>query len=70
MAEHGRRPRRVRELEQFAVLDHDSTTPSSADNRAAHALEHIASRMGRIDEHLSVLVGALAGLLNRDDRRH
>jgi hypothetical protein len=35
----------------------------SADKRAAYALEHIAFRVGRLEQHLSKLAGAIETLM-------
>ena len=59
MADDIRRARLVREMEQIFVPDYDATNLPSADKRAAYALEHIAFRMGRIEERLDSLLAAL-----------
>jgi hypothetical protein len=59
MADDIRRARLVREMEQIFVPDYDATNLPSADKRAAYALEHIAFRMGRIEERLDRLLAAL-----------
>lgn len=52
----------LKELEQLFVPDYDAHSMPSADKRAAYALEHIAYRMGRIDEMLNELLAAIAAL--------
>jgi hypothetical protein len=54
-----RRARLLREMEQDFVPDYDATSMPSADKRAAYALEHIAFRVGRIENLLTRLVTAL-----------
>jgi hypothetical protein len=70
MSDDIRRTRRIREMERIFLPDYDSANMPAADKRAAYALEQIAFRMGRIDESLNILVGALTGLLDREDRSH
>jgi hypothetical protein len=62
MAEDIRRARLLRELEQEFVPDYDATSMPSADKRAAYALEHIAFRIGRIDQKLGEIISAMATL--------
>jgi hypothetical protein len=50
-----RRARLLRELEREFVPDYDAQNMPSADKRAAYALEHIAFRVGRIEEVLTRL---------------
>jgi hypothetical protein len=49
----------VRELEQEFVPDYDAQNMPSADKRAAYALEHIAFRVGRIEQALNRLAAAI-----------
>jgi hypothetical protein len=49
----------VRELEQEFVPDYDAQSMPSADKRAAYALEHIAFRVGRIEQALNRLAAAI-----------
>jgi hypothetical protein len=70
MSDDIRRSRRIREMEQIFVPDYDSANMPSADKRAAYALEQIAFRMGRLDEAITMLVGAITALLDRDNQRH
>jgi hypothetical protein len=37
----------------------------AADKRAAYALEHIAFRVGRIEQHLSKIAGAIDALMSK-----
>jgi hypothetical protein len=62
MNEGSRRSKLVRELAQDFVPDYDSLSMPSADKRAAYALEHIAYRVGRIEEHLAKMAGAIRTL--------
>ena len=62
MADDLRRSRLMRELEQDFVADYDAHNMPSADKRAAYALEHIAFRVGRIDQKLEKLIAALTTL--------
>jgi hypothetical protein len=54
-----RRTRILREMEQDFVPDYDAASMPSADKRAAYALEHIAFRVGRIENLLARLVTAI-----------
>jgi hypothetical protein len=54
-----RRARLIREMEQDFVPDYDATSMPSADKRAAYALEHIAFRVGRIEQALLKLAAAI-----------
>jgi hypothetical protein len=54
--------RLAREMEQVFVPDYDAANMPSADKRAAYALEHIAFRVGRIEEQLERLLAALENL--------
>jgi hypothetical protein len=58
-----RRARLLREMEQEFVPDYDATSMPSADKRAAYALEHIAFRVGRIENLLARLVTAIEAAL-------
>jgi hypothetical protein len=59
MVDLTRRARMVRELEQEFVPDYDAQSMPSADKRAAYALEHIAFRVGRIEQALTRLAAAI-----------
>jgi len=63
MAEDIRRIRMTREFEQEFLPDYDAASMTSADKRAAYALEHIAFRMGRIDQKLERLVTAIEAIV-------
>ena len=53
MTDPARRAKFLRELEQDFIPDYDATNMPSADKRAAYALEHIAFRVGKIEENLA-----------------
>ena len=53
MVDPARRAKLMRELEQDFVPDYDASNLPSADKRAAYALEHIAFRVGRIEQSLA-----------------
>jgi len=59
MAVDPRRTRLIRDMEQDFVPDYDATSMPSADKRAAYALEHIAFRVGRIEQLLAKLTAAI-----------
>jgi hypothetical protein len=63
-----RRARLLREMEQEFVPDYDATSMPSADKRAAYALEHIAFRVGRI-ENLLTRVTAIESAIPKTQRR-
>jgi hypothetical protein len=65
MSDLARRSKLIREFEQDFVPDYDAINMPAADKRAAYALEHIAFRVGRIEQHLSKLAGVLETLMNR-----
>jgi hypothetical protein len=54
-----RRARLIRELEEEFVPDYDAVSMPAADKRAAYALEHIAFRVGRIEQALNRLAAAI-----------
>ena len=54
-----RRVKLLKEMEELFVPHYDATNMPSADKRAAYALEHIAFRVGRIDQKLERLLAAL-----------
>ena len=60
-----RRARLLRELEQEFVPDYDAQNMPSADKRAAYALEHIAFRVGRIEQTLARIAAALESVLSK-----
>ena len=47
------------------VPDYDATSLPSADKRAAYALEHIAFRVGRIEQTLAKLAVAIEAVLHK-----
>jgi hypothetical protein len=63
MVDPARRARLLRELEQEFIPDYDANSMPSADKRAAYALEHIAFRVGRLEQLLSRLVAAIEAAL-------
>jgi hypothetical protein len=58
-----RRARLIREMEEDFVPDYDAVSLPSADKRAAYALEHIAFRVGRIEQTLTKLAVAIEAAL-------
>jgi hypothetical protein len=63
MVDLTRRTRLIRELEQEFVPDYDAQSLPSADKRAAYALEHIAFRIGRIEQTLARIAAAIESVL-------
>jgi hypothetical protein len=63
MVDAQRRARLLRELEQDFIPDYDALSMPSADKRAAYALEHIAFRVGRIEQTLAKIAAALEVVL-------
>ena len=63
MSDPARRAKLLRELEQEFIPDYDALSMPSADKRAAYALEHIAFRVGKIDESLAKIASAIEALL-------
>ncbi len=63
MVDPARRARLLRELEQEFIPDYDANSMPSADKRAAYALEHIAFRVGRLEQILTRLVTAIESAL-------
>jgi hypothetical protein len=63
MAELARRAKLIRDLEQDFVADYDAQSLPSGDKRAAYALEHIAFRVGRIEQSLARIAAALEHVL-------
>lgn len=66
MADPVRRAKLLRELEQEFVPDYDAQSLPSADKRAAYALEHIAFRVGRMEQSLARLAAAVEKLINKE----
>jgi hypothetical protein len=65
MADPMRRAKLLRELEQDFVPDYDAQSLPSADKRAAYALEHLAFRVGRIEQSLARIAAALERVLSK-----
>ena len=63
MIDPTRRAKLLRELEQEFIPDYDALNMPAADKRAAYALEHIAYRVGKIDESLAKIAAAIEALL-------
>jgi hypothetical protein len=63
MVDPARRARLVRDLEQDFLPDYDAQNMPSADKRTAYALEHIAFRVGRIEQTLAKIAAALESVL-------
>lgn len=65
MADPARRAKLVRDLEQDFVPDYDAQNIPSGDKRAAYALEHIAFRVGRIEQSLARIAAAIESVLSK-----
>jgi hypothetical protein len=65
MSDPARRAKLLREFEQEFVPDYDALSMPSADKRAAYALEHIAFRVGKIEENLAKIASAIEALLTK-----
>lgn len=65
MADPVRRGKLLRDLEQDFVPDYDAQSLPSADKRAAYALEHIAFRVGRIEQSLAKIAAAIETVLSK-----
>ena len=65
MADPARRAKLLRELEQDFIPDYDAQSMPSADKRTAYALEHIAYRVGRIDQNLARIAAAIEAVLSK-----
>ena len=63
MSDSARRAKLLREFEQEFVPDYDALSMPSADKRAAYALEHIAFRVGKIDQSLAKIAAAIEALI-------
>ena len=63
MVDPARRTRLLHELEQEFVPDYDAQNMPAADKRAAYALEHIAFRLGRIEQSLAKIAAAIETVL-------
>ena len=65
MVDPARRARLLRDLEQDFLPDYDAQNMPSADKRAAYALEHLAFRVGRIEQTLAKLAASLESVLSK-----
>jgi hypothetical protein len=65
MVDPARRAKLLRELEQEFIPDYDALNMPSADKRAAYALEHIAYRVGKIDESLAKIAAAIEAIVTK-----
>jgi hypothetical protein len=63
MIDPARRAKLLRELEQDFMPDYDAQNMPSGDKRAAYALEHIAFRLGRIEQSLAKIAAAFEAVL-------
>jgi hypothetical protein len=63
MVDPARRAKLLRELEQEFIPDYDALSMPSADKRAAYALEHIAYRVGKIEESLAKIAAAIEAII-------
>jgi hypothetical protein len=59
MADDVRRARLIRDMEELFVPDYDAQNMPGPDKRAAYALEHIAFRMGRMEQKFDDLIAAI-----------
>jgi hypothetical protein len=59
MVDLTRKARLIREMEQDFIPDYDAQSLPAADKRAAYALEHIAFRVGRIEQLLARIAAAI-----------
>jgi hypothetical protein len=65
MVDPVRRAKMLRELEQDFVPDYDASNLPSADKRAAYALEHIAFRVGRIEQSLARIAAIVESVISK-----
>ncbi len=65
MVDSPRRAKLLRDLEQEFVPDYDAQSMPSADKRAAYALEHIAFRLGRIEQSLARIAAAIEAVVSK-----
>jgi hypothetical protein len=63
MVDSPRRAKLLRDLEQDFIPDYDAQSMPSADKRAAYALEHLAFRVGRIEQSLAKIAAAIEAVL-------
>lgn len=59
MVDLTRKAKLIREMEQDFIPDYDAQSLPAADKRAAYALEHIAFRVGRIEQLLARIAAAI-----------
>lgn len=65
MIDPARRAKMLRDLEQDFLPDYDVQNVPSGDKRAAYALEHIAFRVGRIEQSLARIAVAIEAVLSK-----
>jgi hypothetical protein len=65
MIDPARRAKLLRELEHEFIPDYDAQNMPSADKRAAYALEHIAFRVGRIEQSLTKIAAAIEAIITK-----
>ena len=65
MVDPVRRPRLIHEMEEEFLPDYGAASMPSADKRAAYALEHIAFRVGRIEQTLARIAAAIESVLQK-----
>ena len=65
MVDATRRAKLIRDLEHDFLPDYDAQNLPSGDKRAAYALEHIAFRVGRIEQSLAKIAVALEAVLSK-----
>lgn len=63
MVDLTRKAKLIREMEQDFIPDYDAQSLPAADKRAAYALEHIAFRVGRIEQLLARIAAAIESAL-------
>ncbi len=65
MVDPARRVKLLRDLEQDFLPDYDVQNVPPGDKRAAYALEHIAFRVGRIEQSLARIAAAIETVLSK-----
>ena len=63
MIDPARRAKLLRDLKRDFLPDYDAQNVPSGDKRAAYALEHIAFRVGRIEQSLAKIAAAIESVL-------
>jgi hypothetical protein len=63
MVNQANRAKLLRDLEQEFIPDYDALNMPSADKRSSYALEHIAFRVGRMEQSLARIAAALEKIL-------